>query len=610
MPKQPSSHKRIRFILSKSNDEASQVNVDASEGSTVPTRREPSIPHSGSHSRNPLAPHQSLLNSGVTSAPQDTHPSSCDLLSKFHNTAMANQRKTGLGSAGECGFSALNKEQTLHRDSNGLSNNNAVSTLKRRRSDSESLSDDDSDDSSSRSEIFPFEIGTDTDAETGDAAVSVIRENIISLQYSTAYPEGDKNLLVINPTVTLPKTENESRDVIIVLDTSGSMRSNNKIEHAKQATISVLNALNEGDTFSILCFNNTASWLQRRTTLEKRAEVEANINNQMPHPSGSTNLESALCLLNQSAIETPNETTVFLITDGKFNQGLMEETSLITEWEQRLYGNGTLPNTLCIGIGDDYSVVQLMSLGKAITASNGFLSPPIHVNSAAQLTRFMQELPSLIGVAGPRLKLIVSVACQQSSQLPVITEQLNFGRAFEGQTLTRSCLIRLPESFRYGSQLLVTVEAESIPFKKSESLSLRGMFDYNEAVWTTYIQQKLAEVLSNLADDTAAECHAECSRLMVLTQYHSPALQALHQQVREVMENVAVLQLPSGDGQTVDNECIAQASLYLSPVASMTQHLESLYVGDPRSYSPSADSHSNHSSQPLFDSFPMGQALI
>ena len=85
-----------------------------------------------------------------------------------------------------------------------------------------------------------------------DAALGA---NLISFK-----PDADGEgafLLLASPKVAQEAGEAEPKDIVFVLDRSGSMQADGKIEQAREALMFVLRSLNAGDRFTVLTFSNT-----------------------------------------------------------------------------------------------------------------------------------------------------------------------------------------------------------------------------------------------------------------------------------------------------------------------------------------------------------------
>ena len=77
---------------------------------------------------------------------------------------------------------------------------------------------------------------------------------------------------VINNLLQLWRTEKKHSDVVLVLDTSGSMREEGKMQNAKQGAKQLVQLLDDGDTFSFLPFSSELHWSQQDTVVKNGRE--------------------------------------------------------------------------------------------------------------------------------------------------------------------------------------------------------------------------------------------------------------------------------------------------------------------------------------------------
>jgi Ca-activated chloride channel family protein len=73
---------------------------------------------------------------------------------------------------------------------------------------------------------------------------------------------------VINALLQLWRTEKKHSNVVLVLDTSGSMREEGKMQNAKQGAKQLVQLLDDGDTFSFLPFSSELHWSQQDSAVK------------------------------------------------------------------------------------------------------------------------------------------------------------------------------------------------------------------------------------------------------------------------------------------------------------------------------------------------------
>jgi Ca-activated chloride channel family protein len=113
-----------------------------------------------------------------------------------------------------------------------------------------------------------------------------------------SYRDGDKPgyfLALLTPKVKLSTDEILPKDVIVVLDTSGSMDEDGKIDQARKALTFMVNKLNEKDRFALVTFSTEARKMHDKlTSASKEAKDDAIGKIAKLEATGGTNLEQAI----------------------------------------------------------------------------------------------------------------------------------------------------------------------------------------------------------------------------------------------------------------------------------------------------------------------------
>ena len=172
------------------------------------------------------------------------------------------------------------------------------------------------------------------------------------------------------------ESEIVAKDVIVVLDTSGSMEGE-KIEQAREALLYVLDHLNPDDRFSIVEFSTGARELSRQllpasdaSELKDRVErLQAN---------GGTDINLAL-LTALDMVEPGRPTMLLFLTDGLPTEGevdtgrILENIADVTPENVRLFA---------FGVGDDVDTILLDSLTSEHHGRTTYVRPGEALNEA------------------------------------------------------------------------------------------------------------------------------------------------------------------------------------------------------------------------------------
>ena len=184
-------------------------------------------------------------------------------------------------------------------------------------------------------------------------------------------------LLLVAPSV---QTEEESvipRDVIMVLDTSGSMEGE-KIEQAQEALAYVLEHLNQEDRFNIISFSTgLRQYAQRLRPASEAREAIAWVRSL--EAVGGTDINRALLeALAQVDVTTaassgPYRPTVLIfLTDGLPTEGVTEIDQILSNAEKSAPENVRL---FPFGVGDDVNTILLDTLAEQHRGAAGYVRP-------------------------------------------------------------------------------------------------------------------------------------------------------------------------------------------------------------------------------------------
>ncbi len=159
------------------------------------------------------------------------------------------------------------------------------------------------------------------------------------------------------------------KDVILVLDTSGSMEGE-KMEQARDALRFVLDHLNEGDRFNVITFSTGVRAFSNRTeSLTSLPEAHRFIDNL--RPEGSTDINRALLEAIDSA-DRQRPTIVIFLTDGLPTSGVVETPLILNNIDQSASSNLRI---FPFGVGDDVDTVLLDSLAQQQRGTSAYVRP-------------------------------------------------------------------------------------------------------------------------------------------------------------------------------------------------------------------------------------------
>ncbi len=183
--------------------------------------------------------------------------------------------------------------------------------------------------------------------------------------------------LLISPTAQMATEKIVQKDVVFVLDTSGSMADSHKIDQAKRALTFCLTNLNTGDRFNLVRFST-----EPQPLFEKLVNVNgANIDKAVAFvndlkPIGGTAIEDALLKAlepadNQAGANRPY--VIVFLTDGLPTIGSTDENQIISKVIKSI-DNRTI-RIFCFGLGTDVNTHLLDRLSDETHAISQYVLP-------------------------------------------------------------------------------------------------------------------------------------------------------------------------------------------------------------------------------------------
>lgn len=184
-------------------------------------------------------------------------------------------------------------------------------------------------------------------------------------------------LMMIAPKVGQDVTDQYSKDVVFVFDTSGSMITKNKIGQAKDALKYCLNNLKTGDRFNIITFATRVKKYNNQQNLidvtKQSIQDAMTFVDEKIYASGGTNIDDAL---NQALKLAPKDTKrpfmIFFLTDGEPTIGVTDPTEIIANIKKENIGNLRL---FSFGVGAQLNTKLLDKLSEQYRGDREYVAP-------------------------------------------------------------------------------------------------------------------------------------------------------------------------------------------------------------------------------------------
>jgi len=163
----------------------------------------------------------------------------------------------------------------------------------------------------------------------------------------------------------LNRTTRQSVHIIMLVDTSGSMEDNGKLESVKKSLRFMLSLLSSEDRLSLITFDNDATLILDKVVPDA-ANLDATLYKiDMLHTNGSTNMSAGL-LEARSVIESVDsgrKQGIILLTDGHANLGSMTPDAIVSIIQRILNDNRDV-SISTTGYGSDHNADLLMQVAR------------------------------------------------------------------------------------------------------------------------------------------------------------------------------------------------------------------------------------------------------
>jgi Ca-activated chloride channel family protein len=228
-------------------------------------------------------------------------------------------------------------------------------------------------------------------------------------------------LLLISPQLEISKTKIIPRDLVLVLDTSGSMDAV-KMEQGRKALKHCLSNLNSGDRFAVVTFSTNVR-KYRESLVEANAEQVENAKKWVDglKAGGGTAIQAAL----DSALELRGGTddgrsfTMVFFTDGQPTIGEMKPEAIVKNVAKI---NSKNTRIFTLGVGDDVNTALLDQIAENTKALSTYVRPAEDIEAKVSSLYSKISHPVLSNI-----RLTTSDNIQISEMYPPALPDLFFG---------------------------------------------------------------------------------------------------------------------------------------------------------------------------------------
>ncbi len=205
-------------------------------------------------------------------------------------------------------------------------------------------------------------------------------------------------VLLLTPPTTAASDKVVNKDVILVIDISGSM-AGEKIAQARSALQQVLGKLNQGDRFAVLAFDDQLDpYSSGLLPASKAADAQAWVGNLQSRGGTDINqaLGNALDIAAQNTDQSRPQMVIFL-TDGQPTSGVTDLNQISANVKQKAAATHT--RIFTFGVGDDVNAVLLDRLANDNGGASAYIRPGEDVEAAVSSFYTKVSQPLLTNVS-------------------------------------------------------------------------------------------------------------------------------------------------------------------------------------------------------------------
>jgi Mg-chelatase subunit ChlD len=283
-----------------------------------------------------------------------------------------------------------------------------------------------------------------------------------------------------SPQSTRHVDSNSNQDLTLVLDVSGSMRMDSKLEKAKAAISAIVNNLGSGDRLHLITYHSSAKVEFTGGSVDNRDYLLARIAELTPQSSTNlyAGLEKAEAVLRLQSDRSSTK-RIFLFSDGLVNMGVTARPAILRKVEE-LREKGT--TTAAFGIGADYDETLMSSIAEVGHSEFFFIQGQEDMEKVVRVAtagfRNLFATDAEFRITPMSIVSDLHVFGQQSIQGDRDRSiRIKLGDLLSEETRTVLVDIKLPslgETVEYLSyEIEYIVVGESAPVKQRGSLSVR-----------------------------------------------------------------------------------------------------------------------------------------
>lgn len=208
-------------------------------------------------------------------------------------------------------------------------------------------------------------------------------DRAVGLSLLSYKPAGEAGYFVLLAAPGLAEEEIVERDLVVVLDVSGSMRKA-KLEQARAAVRSMVESLRPGDRFNLVAFSSGVElWREALQPVDDVGQREAVRWLEGLRAVGSTDINRALleALAQVAEGESARPAYILFVTDGQPTQGELVVDAIVRNALGHLPAERT-PRLFTFGVGYDVNTDLLDILATELRGESHYVAPDAAIDEA------------------------------------------------------------------------------------------------------------------------------------------------------------------------------------------------------------------------------------
>ena len=208
-------------------------------------------------------------------------------------------------------------------------------------------------------------------------------DRAVGLSLLSYKPAGEEGYFVLLAAPGLAGEEIVERDLVVVLDVSGSMRKA-KLEQARAAVQSIVESLRPGDRFNLVAFSSgVALWREALQPVDGVGQREAVRWLEGLRAVGSTDINRAVleAWAQVAEGESARPAYILFVTDGQPTQGETEVDAIVRNALGHLPAERT-PRLFTFGVGYDVNTDLLDILAAELRGGSHYVAPDAAIDEA------------------------------------------------------------------------------------------------------------------------------------------------------------------------------------------------------------------------------------